>query len=168
MKLFDATIPALDLALGNLAHIVDKGAAHCKDSGVEDNVMLGTRLYPDMLPFSAQINVATDISKGCGARLTDVEAPVFADDGDPAFADLIERINKTRTFLGSLDAELINAAEEKPITLNVPNLELKFSGADYVSKFVIPNVQFHVSIAYAILRANGVALGKRDFLGPIN
>ena len=167
LSMYDVTVPVLNLAIGNLKNIVSKGASHFKDNGVDDAVILNTRLYPDMLPFSKQIQIATDISKGCVARLSGTEAPAFADD-EATFDALLERCDKTLAFINGVSADQINGTEEKECVLKLPSIELKFKGHDYVSKFVVPNVQFHNSMAYGILRNNGVPVGKADFLGPIS
>jgi len=165
--MYDISIKPINLAMANLTHIVKTGSAHCKDSGVEDKVMTQMRLYPDMLPFAAQIRIAGDVSKGCASRLSGVEPPSF-EDNEETFDQLLARCDKTVEFINSIDADDINGTEEKAINLKLPSIELNFTGADYVQKFVIPNIQFHVTTAYAILRNNGVPLGKQDFLGAIN
>jgi len=167
ISMYDISVPVLTLALGNLKHIVGKGAAHCSEQGIDESVVINTRLYPDMLPFSKQIQIATDISKGCVSRLSGTDAPVFEDD-EATFDALSGRCDTTLTFVNGFSADQINGTEEKECVLKLPSVELKFNGFDYVSKFVVPNVQFHIATAYGILRNNGVVLGKADFLGPIN
>ncbi len=165
--MYDATAPLLVLALNNVKHIISVGAEHCKEQGIDQEVMLATRLSPDMLPLAKQVQIATDISKGCMARLSGVGAPVF-EDNEETFDELMNRCDTTIAFMDSINADQVNGTEEKEIIMKLPSIELKFTGYQYVSKFVMPNVQFHAATAYAILRNNGVALGKRDFLGAIN
>jgi len=167
ISMYDISLPVLNLALGNLKHIISKGAAHCSEHGIDESVIINTRLYPDMLPFSKQVEIATDISKGCAARLSGADMPTFEDD-EATFAALTDRCDKTLAFVNSVATDQINGTEEKEVVLKLPSIELTFNGYDYVTKFVVPNVQFHIATAYGILRNNGVVLGKADFLGPIN
>ena len=122
------------------------------------------RLASDMLPLKAQVYIATDGAKGCGARLAGVEIPKY-EDTETSFADLRARCAKTIAFLKSLDRAAFKGAEDKQVVLKFPNTTFEFNGADYVGKFVLPNVYFHITTAYGILRNKGVALGKSDYLG---
>jgi uncharacterized protein len=117
-----------------------------------------------MLPLKAQVYIATDGAKGCGARLAGVDIPKY-EDTETTFADLRGRVAKTIAFLNSLDRKKFAGAENKEIVLKFPNTTFEFNGADYVGKFVLPNVYFHITTAYGILRNRGVALGKPDYLG---
>jgi hypothetical protein len=155
--IYDASIPPLIHMLGSLSQILAKGEAH---GGIDPN---DARLAPDMLPLKNQIYIATDGAKGCGARLAGVEIPKF-EDVETSFADLRARVAKTIAFLKSLDRKSFAGAENKEIVLKFPNVTFEFSGADYVGKFVLPNVYFHITTAYGILRNKGVALGKPDYL----
>jgi len=120
-----------------------------------------------MYPLTRQIQIATDMSKGAGARLAGVEIPKY-EDNETSFADLQARIAKTITFLNSIKPEHLAGAESREVTITVRKVDLKFSGQDYLLKWVLPNVYFHVTTAYNILRHNGVELGKQDFLGSGN
>jgi hypothetical protein len=117
-----------------------------------------------MLPLKAQVYIATDGAKGCGARLAGVEIPKY-EDTETTFPELKARVNKTIAFLKSLERKSFAGAENKEIVLKFPNTTFEFNGADYVGKFVLPNVYFHITTAYGILRNRGVALGKPDYLG---
>jgi hypothetical protein len=117
-----------------------------------------------MLPLKAQVYIATDGAKGCGARLAGVDIPKF-EDVEVTFAELKTRVAKTIAFLKTLDRKSFAGAENKDIVLKFPNATLEYKGGDYVNKFVLPNVYFHITIAYGILRNLGVKLGKPDYLG---
>ena len=155
--IYDASIPPLIHMLGSLSNILSKGEAH---SGIDPN---DARLAPDMLPLKNQVYIATDGAKGCGARLAGVEIPKF-EDVETTFPALKARVAKTIAFLKTLDRRSFAGAENKDIVLKFPNATLEYKGGDYVNKFVLPNVYFHITTAYGILRNRGVALGKPDYL----
>jgi hypothetical protein len=156
-SIYDASIPPLIHMLGSLNSILAKGEAH---GGIDPNE---ARLAPDMLPLKNQVYIASDGAKGCGARLAGIEIPKF-EDTEVTFADLRKRVDKTIAFLKSLDAKAFAGAEGKEIVLKFPTTTLEFTGADYLGRFVLPNVYFHITTAYDILRNKGVALGKTDYL----
>jgi hypothetical protein len=156
--IYDATIPPLIHMMGSLSNILSKGEAH---GGIDP---AEARLAPDMLPLKAQVYIATDGAKGCGARLAGVEIPKY-EDTETSFPDLKKRVEKTIAFLKTLDRRSFAGSENKEIVLKFPNTTFEFNGADYVGKFVLPNVYFHITTAYGILRNRGVALGKPDYLG---
>ncbi|HWY63769.1 MAG TPA: DUF1993 domain-containing protein [Rhizomicrobium sp.] len=156
--IYDASIPPLIHMLGSLCNILSKGEAH---GGIDP---AEARLAPDMLPLKAQVYIATDGAKGCGARLAGVEIPKY-DDTETTFAELRARVKKTIAFLKSLDRKSFAGAENKEIVLKFPNTTFEFNGADYVGRFVLPNAYFHITTAYGILRNRGVKLGKPDYLG---
>jgi hypothetical protein len=156
--LYDASIPPLIHMLGSLSHILSKGEAH---GGIDPGE---ARLAPDMLPLKNQIYIATDGAKGCGARLAGVEIPKY-EDTETTFAELKARVAKTIAFLKSLDRKSFVGAENKEIVIKTSTNSLEFTGATYVGNFVQPNVYFHITTAYDILRNRGVVLGKPDYLG---
>ncbi|MEJ2680778.1 MAG: DUF1993 domain-containing protein [Gammaproteobacteria bacterium] len=158
------TIPQIVHMLGNLQSCLKKGDAYAEAKKIDESVLVTYRLYPDMFPLSKQVQIACDIAKGCGARLSGLEAPKY-EDNETTLGQLIERIDNTQAFLKTISEDQFQGAEEKAIELKLPNVTLNFNGADYVNQFVLPNVYFHVSIAYAILRHVGVELGKMDYLG---
>jgi uncharacterized protein len=165
LSMFDATIPPLKRALNNLSHILKKGEEHADAKKIEHAVLLNARLFPDMFPLIRQVHIATDMSKGGAARLAGLEVPKYEDD-ETTFEQLQARIAKTIAFIDSVKPEQMEGAETRDITINVRNMELKFTGQAYLLAWVNPNVYFHVATAYNILRHNGVELGKPDFLGP--
>lgn len=165
LSIYDATIPTLKRALRNLAEILKKGEEYADAKKVEHQVLLNSRLFVDMYPLTRQVQIATDMSKGAGARLAAIEIPKY-EDNETSFAELQARIAKTIAFLDSINPEQLEDAEMRDITITIRKADIKFSGQDYLFKWVLPNVYFHVTTAYNILRHNGVELGKQDFLGP--
>ena len=155
--IYDASIPPLIHMLGGLSNVLSKGEAH---GGIDPNE---SRLAPDMLPLKGQVFIATDMAKGCGARLSGIEPPKY-EDTETSFAELKARVAKTIAFLKTLDRKSFSDSENKHIVLKFPNNTFEFNGADYVGKFVLPNVYFHITTAYGILRNKGVVLGKGDYL----
>lgn len=159
-----AMIPYLARSLGALDAILAKAEAHCAAKNIKPEVLCHDRLYPDMFPLARQVQIATDHAKGAAARLAGMEPPSYPDT-EQGFAELRARVQKTRAFVESVPAEAFAGAEGRTIHLKFGPRELTFSAPDYLYGFVIPNFYFHMSIAYAILRHNGVEIGKRDFLG---
>jgi hypothetical protein len=163
--MYDVSIPIFTLSLNNLAAILDKAASHAETKKVDPKVLPAARLIADMLPLSAQIQIACDNAKGAAARLAGIEIPKH-EDTEATLDELKARIAKTLQFINSVKPEQLQGAETREIVLKFPQNTLKFSGINYLTNFVLPNFFFHVTIAYALLRKNGVELGKRDFLGP--
>ena len=157
-SIYDACIPPLIHMLGSLSSILAKGEAH---GGIDP---AEARLAPDMLPLKSQVYIATDSAKGCGGRLAGVEIPKY-EDTENTFPELKARVAKTIVFLKSLDRAKFAGSENKQIVLKFPNATFEYTGTDYVNNFVLPNVYFHITTAYGILRNRGVALGKSDYLG---
>lgn len=155
--------PTFTRMLNNLSAMLTKAEAHAKAKGFEPAVLLNARLAPDMFTLTRQVQIATDHAKGCMARLAG-QIPETLEDNEASFADLQARIARVLAIVESFKAEQLEGAESREISIKIPNAELKFSGADYLSTWALPNFYFHVTTAYAILRHNGVELGKRDFL----
>jgi hypothetical protein len=166
VSLYDLSIPVFTLSLSNLSAILDKAASYSEAKKIDPKVMPQSRLIADMLPLSAQIQIACDTAKGAAARLAGVEAPKH-EDNETTLAELKARVGKTLDFVKGIKPEQLQGAESREIVLQFPHATLKFNGKNYLANFVIPNLFFHVTMAYALLRKNGVDLGKRDFLGPI-
>jgi hypothetical protein len=162
--MYHYSIPPLKRALANLATVLQKGAAHAEAKKIEPGVLLNARLFPDMYPLIKQVQIATDMSKGAAARLAGVEVPKY-EDNETTFVELQARIEKTIAFIDSIAPAQLENAESREITLPIREVELKFKGQDYLLNWAQPNVYFHVTTAYNILRHNGVALSKKDFLG---
>jgi hypothetical protein len=162
--MFEAAVPPMARSLRNLAAILAKAAAHAEARGIDQAVLLQARLYPDMFPLVRQVQIATDIARRGLARLAGVESTAM-EDNEASFADLIGRIETTLTSLAAFSPDQIDGTETKPIELPIRGETLHFSGQSFLLLFVLPNVYFHVTTTYDILRHNGVELGKRDFLG---
>ena len=164
MSMYSSSIPVLTHFLNNLSSILEKGEAFAKDKEIEGTVLTSARLAPDMFPMSVQVIIACDVAKGCGARLSGIEAPAF-EDTETTFEELQARIEKTLAFLATVPAEKVDGTEDKAISFKAGPYELNFTGEEYLHNFVLPNVFFHITTAYNILRHNGVDIGKMDFLG---
>lgn len=166
ISLYAASVPTFVHTLNALRTILQKAEAHATAIKVEPAVFLQGRLYPNMFPLVRQVQIACDFAKGGGARLAGVEVPKY-DDSEASFAELYARIDKTIAFLGTLKAEQIDGQEERDVEIKAGPRTLNFKGQQYLLSFVNPNFYFHTVTAYAILRHNGVDVGKGDFLGGI-
>lgn len=164
--MYQASIPVSIHVLNNLIAILEKGATYAETKKIEPSVLLNSRLYPDMFPLSRQIQIACDIVNRGAARLAGTEPPQF-EDNETTFPQLIERIQKTISHLNTFKPEQIDGSEEITITLPIRDNTLSFHGMQFLLYFILPNLYFHVTTAYDILRHCGVELGKRDFLGQI-
>ena len=158
--LYEASVPTLLMFLQALSKLIDKA----ERSGVAETQILDARLAPDMFPFPRQIQIATDLAKGAMGRLTGQTPPSWADD-EATLAELKARIAKAIDYVGSFQPEAFEGAEVRTIELKASGRDLRFDGANYLLRFALPNFFFHVTTAYAILRAQGVKLGKPDFFG---
>jgi hypothetical protein len=167
LPIYDASIPWILHALGNLTVVLEKGSAHCEKEKIDPSALLSARLYPDMFALTRQVQVVSDGAKGTAARLAGVDAPKF-EDTEASFAELKTRLDKTAAFLKGLDKGKFQGADTRPIEIKFPNVTLNFpSGWNYLMAFALPNLYFHSATAYDILRHNGVKLGKPDFLGAV-
>ena len=165
LSMYSASVPVFQKMLRALAGVLEKAEAHAQQHKIEPNALLQARLFPDMFPLVGQVLIATDFAKGASARLAGVEVPRY-DDTEQSFAELQQRITKTLGYIESLPREAFDAAGERAITHGAGERTRHFErGDDYLTGFVLPNFFFHVTTAYAILRHNGVPIGKRDYLG---
>jgi uncharacterized protein len=164
MHLYDVSIAPLVRNLQNLKHILQQGELYAAQKKVEPEVLLNSRLSVDMYPLTRQVQIVSDMSKGAGARLAGLEIPQYADD-ETSFDMLSARIAKTIDFLSRIQPEQLEGAESKEVVLTIRKADLTFTGLDYLEKWVMPNVYFHSTTAYNILRHIGVPLGKTDYLG---
>jgi hypothetical protein len=164
--MYQASIPVFLRMLGNLSAILDKAAAHAEAKKINETVFITARLAPDMLALSNQIQIASDSAKGCAARLAGIEVPSYADT-ETTFPELKARIEKTVAFLKSIKPEQIDGSEERNINIKQRTRELNLPGQAFLLHYAMPNFYFHVTTAYAILRHNGVEIGKMDFLGSV-
>lgn len=158
--LYDASAPVFVRALTNLSTLMDKALAQ----GFDEAKLLEARLAPDMRPFPSQIQLASDSAKGAVARLTGTDNPSMADT-EASFAELKARIDATIAFIKSVDASAFAGGEDRDVVLKFPGGEQHFKGGAYLTGFALPNFFFHIAMAYALLRASGVEIGKRDYLG---
>ena len=163
-ELYDLTVPVFTRGLKALSSLLDKAVVHAGEAGEDAESYLALRLAPDMHPLSKQVQIACDGSKLCIARLSGVEAPVN-EDTETTIAELQARIASTLAFLASVPRSAIDGQEEREVILKFPGGEWPFKGQGYVVGFALPNVFFHLSTAYGLLRQAGVPIGKRDFLG---
>ena len=166
LSMYQASIPVFIKGLTNLSAILNKAIIFADAKKVEQSVLINSRLAPDMFPLSRQIQIMADAAKGCAARLAGVEVPSYPDN-EASFQDLKERIAKTITFLKTLSEKQIDGSEDKTITLTLRGNEMKMTGLALLLNFALPNFYFHMTITYAILRHNGVEIGKPDFLGAL-
>jgi uncharacterized protein len=164
ISMYQASVPSLIRSLNNLAAILEKGAAHAEAKKIDPAVLIGSRLYPDMFSLGRQVQIASDIARRGAARLAGLEAPKM-EDNETTFPELIARLQKTTSYLETLTPNLIDGSEEKSISLPVGKDTMTFEGMSYLLYFILPNVYFHVTTAYNILRHSGVEVGKMDFLG---
>ncbi len=151
--------------LNNLDALLDKAAANAEARKIDPAVFLASRLSPDMFPLLRQVQIACDFAKGPIARLAGIENPKF-DDVETDIAGLKARIAKTLAFVNGVPASALDGGETRDITIQAGSTTMEFKGLAYLVGFAIPNFYFHLSMAYAILRHNGVDIGKRDFIGP--
>ena len=162
-----ASLPAVEIALNALSAVLDKGAAFAAAKKIDPSVLLNSRLAPDMFALTRQVQVATDLAKNGVARLGGVEPPRF-EDNETTIEQLKARIARAVAFIKTVDPKQIDAASDRVITFPLgPTNKGQMKGDDYLNHFVLPNVYFHCTAAYAILRHCGVELGKSDYLGAI-
>jgi hypothetical protein len=165
ISMYQAAVPVLLRAMNNLVAILEKGAVHAESHGIDASVLLQSRLFPDMFPLVRQVQIVSDISRRGVARLAGEEAPAM-EDFETSFAELISRLQNSIAYLEGFEAARLDGTEEKQVTVPIGGEKsITMSGWPFLSCFVLPNVYFHLSTAYAILRHNGVPLGKLDFLG---
>lgn len=163
-ELYDLCAPAFTRGLRALDSVLDKALAHAAATGQDAEAWLDNRLAPDMHPLRKQVQIACDGAKLCVSRLSGVAAPVH-DDSEVTIADLKGRIAETLAYIGSVPRDAIDGQEAREVILTFPGGQMAFEGRPYVTGFALPNVYFHLTTAYALLRQAGVPLGKRDYLG---
>lgn len=164
LTMYQASVPVFIRMLGNLAGILEKAAEHCSAHNIDPVALIHFRLYPDMYDFARQVQVACDHARNGAARLAGVEAPEWGKT-EQTFAELIERVRQTIAFLENLRPDQFEGAETREIVIRRGETTSTYTGLDYLLNRVLPNFYFHLTTAYDILRHNGVALGKRDYLG---
>lgn len=163
LSMYQASVPVFERALSNLLHVLKKGEAHAKAKAVTDEVLLGTRLIPDMLPLAKQVQIACDMAARGTARLAGVE-PASFEDNETTLEQLYARIARVLAYIKGFTPQQIDGSEARAIELKMRNGEMSFSGQDYLLTFVLPNLYFHCTTTYVILREAGAELGKTDFI----
>jgi hypothetical protein len=163
ISMYQASVPVFRQLLGALDTCLDKAIAYAAAKKFDPTVLVNARLYPDMFPFVRQVMIATDFAKGASARLAGVEVPKFADD-ETTLEALKARIQKTLDFLAGLQPAQFDGAETRDVTIPLRGEPTTFKGQAYLLHFAMPNFYFHATTAYAILRHNGVEIGKPDFI----
>jgi hypothetical protein len=164
LSMHNALVPPTSHILHNLSVILGKAAAHCQEKQIDPQAFLQSRLFPDMLPLTKQVQIACDMVKGGAARLAGQAIPSFPDT-ETSFEELQARIQRTIDFLNSFEASQIDGSEGRDIVIPLRDREVHLKGQAYLTDWVLPNFYFHVTTAYGLLRQGGVAIGKRDYLG---
>ena len=167
LSLHHIAVPVLAKALDNLKALLVKGKAHAQERKIDEAVLLGARLYPDMFPLTRQVQIAADTARSAAARLTGAEPPTY-DNNEQSFDELIARVERTVQYMRSLAPAAFESGESREITRPLGGKPHTFTSTNYLLQFCVPNVYFHVATAYDILRHNGVPLGKADFLGAMD
>jgi hypothetical protein len=165
LSMYSVTVPVFVQFLTGLSSNIDKAAAYATARKIDPAALITARLYPDMFPFSMQVQLASDFAKGTAARLAGVEIPKY-EDNEKTFDELKQRIAKTIEFVKGFKPGQIDGSDEKEIKLTLGGNPVTMSGQKYLTSHALPNFFFHTATAYDILRHNGVELGKRDFMGP--
>lgn len=166
ISMYQASVPRILNMLANLSHLLDKAQTHIETKKLNESALTQFRLYPDMFPLVRQVQIACDTAKGVVARLAGVEIPVD-EDSEVSIADLKQRIAKTSAFIQGFSASQIDGTEDKDIITKRGDKETHYKGMQFLLNHAMPNVYFHITIAYAILRHNGIEIGKRDYLGKV-
>jgi hypothetical protein len=166
VSMHQAAAPVFVQMLSALAKVLDKAAAHAAARKIDPAVLIAARLAPDMFPLVKQVQIACDFAKGAMARLAGEQVPGWPD-GEKTFDELRARIAKTIDYVESFRPAQIDGSEEREVRITVAGAPIVFEGQPYLLSFALPNFFFHTTAAYAILRHNGVELGKRDFIGQV-
>ena len=166
ISMHQAAVPTISRALTNLVNVLEKGAQSCEARKIDPAVLVQARLAPDMFPLAKQVQIATDVAKAACSRLAQQEPPAY-EDHEKTFAELIERLRKTIALIEALPAAKFEGAEDRTVTWKAGENTRSMQGVPYLFHHALPNVFFHCTTAYAILRHNGVDIGKRDFLGKL-
>ncbi|MES2299057.1 MAG: DUF1993 domain-containing protein [Pseudomonadota bacterium] len=163
-SMYSASVPVFRQILASLSAIIDKAEAHAIEKKIDPAALLQARLFPDMFPFTRQIQIAADFAKGASARLAGVEVPKY-EDNEQSFGDLKARIAKTIAFIDSLPQGAIEDSAGRDITTSSGPNAKQFKGQVYLAHYALPHFYFHATTAYNLLRHNGVEVGKKDFIG---
>lgn len=166
LSMYSASVPVLKQMLGALSDVLAKAEAHATEKKIDPAALLGARLFPDMFPLVRQVQIAADFAKGISSRLTNTEVPSWPDNPEAGFAELQELIARTLAHVDSFSAGQFEGSESREIVLRAGTpKEKKLQGDVYLLHYGLPQFFFHVTTSYAILRHNGVEIGKRDYMG---
>jgi hypothetical protein len=167
ISMYQASVPLMTKMLINLKAILQKAATHAKAKKIEESALLNARLYPDMFVLTRQVQIACDFARGTAARLAGLEPPAY-EENEQSLAELVSRIDRSVDYLQSVKAQQIDGSETREIVRPVRGEPKKFIGINYLLQFALPNFFFHVTTAYAILRHNGIEIGKYDYVGALD
>lgn len=165
LSMYRMTVPVFQRGLATLTTYLDKAEAHATEKGIDPATLVNARLAPDMLPLSGQFQRASDTAKLTIARLGAIDAPAF-EDTETTIAELRQRVAKTEAFLATIATDALDGSETREVTISPGGVKMTMQGDNYLAAFALPNFYFHITAAHAILRHQGVAVGKRDYLGP--
>ena len=165
LSMYDASVPVIKQMLTSLSDVLAKAEGHALEKKIDPNALLQSRLSPDMFPLTRQVQIACDFGKSIPSRLAGLDVPAY-EDSEQTFADLQARIARTLAFVGGLDPGSFDRSEDRPILLRpgTPK-ERSIGGQAYLLNYGLPQFFFHVTTAYALLRHNGVGVGKKDYMG---
>ncbi|ATG89725.1 DUF1993 family protein [Methylomonas koyamae] len=166
LSMYAITVTPIVRNLTQLRQILEKAELYAESKKIDPSVLVNARLFPDMYLLKRQVQIASDVAKGAVSRLAGQEPPKF-EDVENSFPELIERIDKTLAHINSFNANQIDGTEDNTILLPRHDRTSTFTGLSYLTDFVLPNVYFHVTTTYAILRHNGLEIGKKDYLGDV-
>ncbi len=164
--MYQTSVPVFIHNLSNLSNILKKGSMHCEIKKIDQSVLINSRLFPDMFTLARQVQIASDVAKASVARIAEIEIPSF-EDNESTFEQLQERITKTIAFLKTIKPEQVDKKEDLKINYHQRGKDYNFVGLPYLLNWAIPNLFFHITTTYSILRHNGVDVGKKDYLGEI-
>ncbi|MFO1413625.1 MAG: DUF1993 domain-containing protein [Burkholderiales bacterium] len=167
MSMYQASVPVLARGLTSLRTVLQKAQAHATAKKIDESVLIGLRLFPDMFPLNRQVYIATDFARGTVARLAGSEPPKW-EDNEATFDALIARVDRAIEAVRSFTPAQIDGSEARPVTRPIRGEPKTFTGINFLSQYALPNFWFHCVTAYNILRANGVELGKGDFIGGLD
>ncbi|MEP6677939.1 MAG: DUF1993 domain-containing protein [Betaproteobacteria bacterium] len=167
LSIYQASVPVFVRSLNSLKNILAKGATHAQAKKIDEEAFMQARLAPDMFPLTTQVHIATDMARGGAARLTGSEPPKY-EDTEKTFAELIARVEKTIAYVQSLPEASFDGGDTRTITRPVRGQPKTFTGVNYLQQFIVPNLYFHTTTVYDLLRHNGVELGKPDFIGSLD
>jgi uncharacterized protein len=166
LSMYQASVPVFLQGLTNLSAILGKAVAQAAERQIDPAVLLNDRLAPDMLPLVRQVQIASDHAKGATARLANLEVPKY-EDVEKSFDELQARLARVTDFVRGVGPERFDGSDAREVSLPIGGRSLTFKGQAYLLHFALPNFFFHTTTAYGILRHNGIAIGKRDFIGTI-